>query len=142
MTSRQYFVLSLVVVFGSVGNVFLSVGMRRSPDQDGVSIHHLGSLITAFANPWVVSGTILLIGFMACYMTALSWADLTYVLPATALGYVVVALLGQFMLHERITPMRWLGIALITGGVGFVARGRPHTPVVERIERAERRSRD
>ncbi len=56
-------------------------------------------------------------------MTALSWADLTYVLPATSLGYVLLALVAKFLLHEHISLLRWLGIALITGGVGFVAGG-------------------
>ena len=56
-------------------------------------------------------------------MNALSWADLTYVLPATSLGYVLLALVAKFALHEQVSPMRWVGIALITGGVGFVAGG-------------------
>jgi drug/metabolite transporter (DMT)-like permease len=56
-------------------------------------------------------------------MTALSWADLTYVLPATSFGYVLLALVARFVLHEHVSPLRWLGIALITGGVGFIAGG-------------------
>lgn len=138
MTGRKYLVLALVVLFGSFGNALMSVGMRKNPNE-GVSIHHLSALIISFTNPWVIGGTLLLIGFMASYMTALSWADLTYVLPATAISYVLIALLGQFMLHERITPTRWLGIALVTAGVGFVARGHSHTPQMERLEAAEKR---
>jgi hypothetical protein len=65
----------------------------------------------------------LLLAFIIFNMTALSWADLTYVLPATSLGYVLVALIARFGLHEHITPLRWVGIALIAGGVGFVAGG-------------------
>jgi drug/metabolite transporter (DMT)-like permease len=56
-------------------------------------------------------------------MNALSWADLTYVLPATSLGYVLLALVAKFALHEEVSPLRWMGIALISGGVGFVAGG-------------------
>lgn len=74
-------------------------------------------------NPWVAVGILLLLAFFAAYMNALSWADLTYVLPATSLGYVLLALVAKFALHEQISPMRWLGIALISGGVGFVAGG-------------------
>jgi uncharacterized membrane protein len=48
---------------------------------------------------------------------------LTFVLPATSLGYVLVALLSKFFLHENVSTSRWLGIALISAGVGFVARG-------------------
>ena len=70
----------------------------------------------------------MLLAFFACYMSALSWADLTYVLPATSLGYVLVALIAHFGFHEEISPTRWLGIALIAAGVGFVAAGPSLTP--------------
>lgn len=80
-------------------------------------------LLFAIRNPWVACGICCLLIFFGSYLTALSWADLTFVLPATALGYVVVALLGKFALHEAVPLTRWLGIALITAGVGFVARG-------------------
>ncbi len=66
---------------------------------------------------------LLLIGFFASYLTALSWADLTYVLPATAFGNVIVELLSRFWLHEEVSWQRWLGVFLITAGVGFVAHG-------------------
>ena len=56
-------------------------------------------------------------------MTALSWADLTYVLPATSLGYVLLALIAKFVLHEQVTFLRWVGILLIAVGVSFVASG-------------------
>src|ERR1700733_15676918 len=88
-----------------------------------ISLHHLQSVNFAMANPWVAAGIVLLLAFFAAYTSALSWADLTYVLPATSLGYVVLALVAKFALHEQVSPLRWAGIALITGGVGFVAGG-------------------
>jgi drug/metabolite transporter (DMT)-like permease len=88
-----------------------------------VSLHHPLRLILAVLNPWVAGGILLLLAFFAAYMNALSWADLTYVLPATSLGYVLLALVAKFALHEQVSPLRWVGIALITGGVGFVAGG-------------------
>ncbi len=98
----------------------LSHGMKQA---GSVSLHHLQSVILAVANPWVAIGILLLLAFFASYMNALSWADLTYVLPATSLGYVLLALIAKFALHEQVSPLRWLGIALISGGVGFVAGG-------------------
>src|SRR5246500_917590 len=91
-------------------------------------IHHLQGVVLAILNPWVAVGIVLLLAFFASYMSALSWADLTYVLPATSLGYVLVALIARFALHEAVSPTRWLGIALITAGVGFVAAGPSVTP--------------
>jgi drug/metabolite transporter (DMT)-like permease len=120
MTFRKYLVLAGVTVFASAGDAMLSHGMRQ---VGSISIHRLPSVIFAVINPWVAGGILLLLAFFATYTTALSWADLTYVLPATSLGYVLLALVARFILHEHVSPLRWLGIALITGGVGFVAGG-------------------
>jgi drug/metabolite transporter (DMT)-like permease len=117
---RKYLVLAGVTVFAVAGDSMLSHGMKQ---VGAISLHHLQSVFLAVANPWVALGILFLLGFFATYMTALSWADLTYVMPATALGYVLLALVARFVLHENISPLRWLGIALITGGVGFVAGG-------------------
>jgi drug/metabolite transporter (DMT)-like permease len=125
VTFRKYLVLAGVVVFASAGDSMLARGMR---EVGNVSLHHLRSVVLALANPWVIGGIVLLLGFFAAYMTALSWADLTYVLPATSIGYVLLALIARFALHENVTPARWLGILLITAGVGFVAGGPVLTP--------------
>ena len=120
MTFRKYLVLAGITVFASAGDSMLSYGMKQT---GAVSLHDLPSLILAVLNPWIAGGILLLLAFFAAYMNALSWADLTYVLPATSLGYVLLALLAKFVLHEQVSPLRWLGIALISGGVGFVAGG-------------------
>jgi drug/metabolite transporter (DMT)-like permease len=94
--------------------------MRQMP---AISLAHPGSLILAVFTPWIAAGIALLIGFFASYLTALSWADLTFVLPATAFGNVIVAVLSKFWLREAISWQRWVGIFLITAAVGFVAQG-------------------
>jgi drug/metabolite transporter (DMT)-like permease len=86
-------------------------------------MQHLSLLLHALTNINVIAGIILLIGFFASYTTALSWADLTFVMPATAFGYVVIALLSRFWLHEHLSLSRWAGILLIVCAVGFVANG-------------------
>jgi drug/metabolite transporter (DMT)-like permease len=117
---RKYLVLAGVTVFAAAGDSVLSHGMKQT---GSISLSHLQGVIFAILNPWVAVGILLLLAFFATYMTALSWADLTYVLPATSLGYVLLALVARFVLHEQVSPLRWMGIALITGGVGFVAGG-------------------
>lgn len=92
-----------------------------------ISLTHPLTLVGAVFTPWIAAGIALLIGFFASYLTALSWADLTFVLPATAFGNVIVALLSRFWLHEAISPARWAGIVLISVGVGFVAHGPSRT---------------
>ena len=92
-----------------------------------ISLAHPVALLAAVFTPWIAAGIALLIGFFASYLTALSWADLTFVLPATAFGNVIVALLSRFWLNEPISLARWAGILLITIGVGFVAQGPSRT---------------
>ncbi len=120
MTFRKYLVLAGVTVFAAAGDSLLSHGMKQ---VGAVSLHHWTSVIFAIWNPSVALGILLLLGFFISYTTALSWADLTYVLPATSLGYVLLALIARFFLHEQITPARWIGILLISAGVGFVTQG-------------------
>jgi drug/metabolite transporter (DMT)-like permease len=120
LTYRKYLVLAGVTVFAAAGDSMLAHGMKQTGSID---IHHLRSVIFAVLNPWVAVGILLLLAFFTSYMNALSWADLTYVLPATSLGYVLLALVARFVLHEQVSPVRWMGIALISGGVSFVAGG-------------------
>lgn len=120
----QYAILVAVMLTASVGDTLLSHGMSQVGPVD---LHHLGLLFHALANRYVIAGIVLLIGFFASYMTALSWADLTFVMPATAFGYVVVALLSRFWLHEHLSLYRWMGILLIVCAVGFLANGPSRT---------------
>jgi drug/metabolite transporter (DMT)-like permease len=120
LSPRQYLILGLVSICAPLGDTCLARGMTQMP---AISVFHPGALVAAVFTPWIAAGIALLIGFFASYLTALSWADLTFVLPATAFGNVIVALLSRFWLHEAISFERWAGIVLITLGVGFVAQG-------------------
>ncbi|HEY0161352.1 MAG TPA: EamA family transporter [Edaphobacter sp.] len=124
LKASQYAILVAVMLTASIGDTLLSRGMAQ---VGSVDLQHLGLLWRALFNPYVISGIVLLIGFFASYMTALSWADLTFVMPATAFGYVVIALLSRFWLHEHLSIYRWTGIALIVCAVGFVAGGPSRT---------------
>jgi drug/metabolite transporter (DMT)-like permease len=124
LTFNQYLILAFVSVSVPLGDASLSRGMRDFPP---ISVAHPLSLIGAVFTPWIALGIALLIGYFASYLTALSWADLTYVMPATALGNVFVALLAHYWLRESISWMRWMGIAMITIGVAFVAHGPANT---------------
>jgi drug/metabolite transporter (DMT)-like permease len=120
VTFRKYLVLAGITLFAATGDSLLSHGMKQ---VGNVSLDHLSSVIIAILNPSVALGILFLLGFFLCYTSALSWADLTYVLPASSLGYVLLALLAKFWLHEHIATTRWLGIFLISAGVGFVTQG-------------------
>ncbi len=133
MTSSKYLVLAGVVVCNAIGDPLLSRGMKQ---VGAISLHHLSSIILCILNPWVALGILFLLGFFATYATALSWADLTYVLPATSVGYILLTLIAKFFLHEQVSPIRWVGIALISVGVGFVTQGPALTHDPKRSEDA------
>src|ERR1035437_6408761 len=84
LSLQQYLVLLAVMLTAAVGDTLLSHGMTQ---VGPVSVAHLGMLLVAMRNPWVITGIVCLLGFFASYLTALSWADLTFVLPSTAYGY-------------------------------------------------------
>ena len=108
----------VVVLTNSLGNFFIARGMRGIPEQ----IRSPVQLIAAIFTPWVALGIVLLIAWLGTRMAFFSFADLSYVLPVTSLGYVANALMGHFFLGEHITPQRWLGTVLICAGAALVGR--------------------
>jgi uncharacterized membrane protein len=122
---------AIVVLTNVLGNSFLSRGMQ--------SVGELLSLspipyIRALFNPWVAVGVSFLILWLLSHMALLSWADLSYVVPVTSIAYVLVALVGRFVLHEQVSLARWAGIALIMTGVALVGRTAPRTTLARKEE--------
>jgi drug/metabolite transporter (DMT)-like permease len=120
VTFRKYLVLAAIIVFASFGDISLSHGMRR---VGAISLARWTELFASLLDPWVALGIVLLLGFFAAYLSALSWSDLTYVLPATSLGYVLLALLSVWLLGEKVSVSRWIGILLVSFGVAIVTGG-------------------
>lgn len=117
---------AIVILSSSFGNFFLTWGMKH---RQGTLAFSPIDYIVAIFNPWVMLGVVLLIIWMLSRMALLSWADLSYVLPLTAIGYVISALMGRFFLGEHVSPQRWAGTALVFLGITLVARTDPHAAV-------------
>ena len=98
-----------------IGNVEISASGLR---------HALLSTIQS-GSIWI--GILFLIGFTLCYMTAVSWADYSFVMPAGAFGYAVQTMLAIIVLHEVVSPRRWIGVAMICVGVLLVGQTKPNT---------------
>jgi len=115
-------ICAVIVVLSNVfGNFFMKRGM---PAELATPFEY----ITVLFRPWVAAGVLLLIVWTLARMALLSWADLSYVLPVTSIGYALVAILGRVFLGEQISLTRWAGIALIMGGVALVSlRSAPQT---------------
>ena len=112
---------AIVILSNTLGNFFIARGMRELPCLPIPAAYAAGDF-----HPWVALGIALLILWLLSRMVLLSWADLSYVLPVTSLGYVANALMGHFFLGEHITPARWAGTLLIVGGDGAGGDGIAH----------------
>lgn len=122
---RKTQIFTLIVILSNVlGNLALTWGMKHG--VAGFSASPL-MYLKAFSNPFVFLGIGLLIVWMLSRMTLLSWADLSYVLPVTSLGYVLNAILGRWFFDEKVTPARWLGTILIMAGIALVGATAPRS---------------
>jgi len=121
-------VLILAMLAQAGGDVCLSQGMRDLGGALQLAEHEMVSLILGgLASPTIWLGMGLLGVFFGLYAAALSWADLSFVLPATAFGYVINVACGYYFLHEAVTPARWAGSLLICLGVFCVSQSEMRT---------------
>ena len=128
LRAKTFPMLLLVPVFGSLGNVLLGKGMRgmgeiRHPSVSTLAVYFLKVL----SSVWIWLGMGSLLFFLVIYLLVLSWADYSYVLPVTAVGYVLAPLLAHLLLGEVVPGTRWLGAAFIFTGVAVVGRTSPST---------------
>jgi uncharacterized membrane protein len=130
--------LFIVVVANAVGNILLGFGMKQVGSIASYSpIELVRAGLGAMANPWVLAGVALLLVFFVSHTIVLSWADLSYVLLVTSIGYVLVVLLSWRFLGETITVARWLGTIVITGGVMLVGSTPVSTSTAAQRDRGE-----
>lgn len=115
---KTWICASVVILSNAFGDFFLKRGIAP-----GAQFARPVEFVSALFQPWIALGVGLLIIWQMSRMALLSWADLSYVLPVTSIGYVVVAFVGKALLHEEITPLRWAGILLIVSGVSLVSMG-------------------
>jgi drug/metabolite transporter (DMT)-like permease len=125
---KTYILILFIVIFAPVGNVLLSKGMKT---VDPVKLHDTEGLIhifmEVFSSPYIWLGIGFLLLFFVSYLLVLSWADYSYVQPASSTSYAVVALLGHFALREPISALRWIGVLVICLGVLVVGNTHPRT---------------
>jgi drug/metabolite transporter (DMT)-like permease len=125
---RTYLLIAAMVFFSSFGNVLLSKGMKQVGEIVDFSPAALASIfLKTFANGSIWLGILSLLLFFVSYMLVLSWADLSYVLPASAIGYAMVAFFGYLLLGESVSPLRWFGVLFICSGVALVSGTAPNT---------------
>jgi uncharacterized membrane protein len=127
LAARTRLFTVLTILSNVAGNSFLTKGMQQLGSVGNTPL----ALIEALFHPLVALGVALLIVWTLTHMALLSWADLSYVMPVTAMGYVVTAFAARVFLGENVSIARWTGIVLVTAGVTLVGRTASSTSVIE-----------
>jgi drug/metabolite transporter (DMT)-like permease len=125
---KTYIFIVFMVLFAPLGNVLLSKGMKgigSAKDWEPQELFHIFMRILTSGYIWL--GIVCLLAFFVAYMLVLTWADYSYVQPASAFSYAVVATLGLLLLGEKVNLLRWAGIAVICVGVFIVGNTHPRT---------------
>ena len=125
---KTYLLIAVMIIAGPLGNILLGKGMKHTAELaiwPPSQLLHTG--VNIFTSGWIWSGIASLVAFFVAYMLVLSWADYSFVQPASSLAYGVVAVLGYLMLGEKVSPLRWTGIAIICLGVFVVGHTNPRT---------------
>ena len=125
-------VLALAILANGAGNLSLSYGMKSVGPPEGWTLPGLSAVLgTALSSAPVIVGGLLLLIFFALFLSLLSWSDLSYVLPMISSCFVVSALLGNLVLGEQISLVRWAGIGLVSIGVLLVGRTGPSSDIAK-----------
>jgi uncharacterized membrane protein len=114
---KTYSVLLLFLALKAGGNSAMAWGMKQVPERMSMNP---ALYVRAMLDPFVAMGIAALILALLTRMALLSLADLSFVLPVTAIGYVIAVFLGKVFLHETVTGQRWLGTLLIFAGAALV----------------------
>jgi uncharacterized membrane protein len=123
-------VILVMVLCANVGDLMLKRGMSQigAVQLSPAGLEHAFLLTVTNGTIWI--GILFLSGFTVSYMTVMSWADYSYVMPAGAFGYALLTLLAVVFLHETVSPRRWIGVVLICIGVLLVSQTKPRTTEV------------
>jgi drug/metabolite transporter (DMT)-like permease len=125
---KTYALILVMVIFGPMGDVLLSKGMKHVGAISSFTPANLPHLFsTVFSNGIIWLGISSLLAFFIAYTLVLSWADYSFVQPASSIAYGIVALLGYVVLGEVVTPTRWIGVVIICLGVLIVGHTPPRT---------------
>ena len=114
--------IAAVVLADSAGDILLTKGMRQVGAVNGHTVREILNVLgSAVRNRPFIASLLCMAVHLVGFLILLSWADLSFVFPATALVYVISTLAAKFLLGEQINPYRWAGTVLVCIGVALVA---------------------
>jgi len=120
--------LALAIISQAIGNILLSQGMKLIAGESQLTWNNWASIYSqAFQRPSILLGVGFFVVFFVLFAAALSKADLSFVLPAISSEVVINVAFADYFLSETVSPTRWIGVVLISIGVGLVVRSSPKT---------------
>jgi drug/metabolite transporter (DMT)-like permease len=121
---RLVIFIAIVVLGGTAGDIAISHAMKQIGEVHPLTPSVIGRVLgRAFRMGWMWIGIAMMaVGFFSL-LALLSWADVSVVVPATALSYVSGAVGAKFLLHEEVAPVRWAGVLLVCIGVALISIG-------------------
>ena len=113
--------LGLAIVFASLGDILLSKGMQKNGEVNVRRVRDLAGVVRhVFSTPAVLLGVLCMAVYFACYIASLAWVDVSVANPLTALSYLIAVVYAAAVIRERVSAMRWAGVAFIVAGAVFV----------------------
>lgn len=120
--SKVIFLLIVALIFEAVGVVYLSAGLKQIGEVKTLSLREVGRVIRQGAvNGRILLGVLLETIFFGFLIVLLKRNDVSLIWPLTSLGFVLTALSARFILHEQVSPVRWVGVVLIVMGAALVS---------------------
>jgi drug/metabolite transporter (DMT)-like permease len=121
---RTAVALVILVLASTGGDLAAAHAMKRIGEVKSFAPAAILRILgRAFREGWMWVGIAQMTLAFCSLLALLSWEAVSFVIPATALSYVTAALGGKYLLGERLTPLRWAGIALVSAGVTLVCFG-------------------
>ncbi len=115
----------LIVVVGTAGELCVSRAMKQIGEVHDFRPRAIVRVLArALRLKWLWIGIALMTVSFFSLLAILSFENVSFVVPVSALGYVAGALGGRFFLGERVNWRRWAGILLVCVGVTLVVIGR------------------
>lgn len=118
---KTFLLLCSLIACSSIGEVLSARGMQQIGDVSFQPRELLGAFLRMLRNPWLFAGVAFLAASFFSFISLLSYADLSFVVPLTAVGYITNTLGAKFFLKEKISKERWMGTLLVTFGVAVIS---------------------
>lgn len=114
--------LAILILSGALGDVYIAKGMKQIGEIRTLRLRALFLLgRKMLSNVAFLLGLLYMIAGFLTFLVVLSWADLSFIIPATSLNFVLATLGAKWILQENISRLRWFGTVLVGLGVALIS---------------------